>query len=92
MSVDGGEWTGPVRAGIVTVLSVLVISSGSLIVATFQGHASDKELDRVEREAKERDTGIRRALEEHLKQARAEALAQAGFRGAVREALKIKKE
>lgn len=90
------DWAGSLRSGVVTVLAVVLISSGSMIFASFQGHASDADLVKVDDASKARDTEIRRILEDHLDDAKAEReraaaarLRQAEFRGAVAEKLKI---
>ncbi len=90
------DWAGSLRSGVVTVLAVVLISSGSMIFASFQGHASDADLAAVDKAARERDAEIRRILQEHLDDAKKDreiaARArerQAEFRGAVAVKLKI---
>ena len=90
------DWAGSLRQGVVTVLAVTFITSGSMIFSAIQGHASDADLAAVDEASRERDAEIRRILEDHLEDAKAEReraaaarLRQAEFRGAVAAKLKI---
>ena len=96
MSVWLEDWAGSLRSGVVTLLATVFILSGSMIFASFQGHASDADLVKVDEASKTRDAELRRVLERHLEDAKEEreraALdreRQAEFRGAVAAKLKI---
>lgn len=96
MSAWLAEWAGSLRQGVVTILAVTFITSGSMVFSAIQGHASDADLVKVDEASKARDAELRRVLERHLEDAKQEreraARArerQAEFRGAVAEKLKI---
>jgi len=72
-----------------TVLAAAIVGVGGLVLSGFNSHAKRAELDKIETESKARDMKIREELHEHLGVARKEALDQARFRGAVKQALKI---
>ena len=60
------DWAGSIRHGVVTVLAVTFITSGSVIFSAIQGHASDADLAIVDEASKSRDAELRRVLERHL--------------------------
>ena len=89
-------WAGSFRSGVVTIVIVTAMTCSSMIFAAFQGHASDADLVAVDEASKARDAEIRRVLDGHLADAKAEReraaaarLRQAEFRGAVVEKLRI---
>jgi biopolymer transport protein ExbB/TolQ len=77
------------------VVAVFAAVSG-LVVTSFTSHATDVQVravdvkaDKIEKEAKERDAKLEKKLDEHQKEAQKEWRAQAAFRAALAEKLKV---
>ena len=74
---------GQVRIAVSTFFTAVLLLGVSTVVTSIQGHASEDDLAKVELEAKERDAALLKRLEDHLRDARQEAIDQARFRGLV---------
>lgn len=76
------------KQGLVTALIAgSFLGLGGFLFETVQAHAGTEDLKRVEEEAKGRDRDLAARLEDHLREAREEALRQARFRARVAEKL-----
>ncbi len=78
-----GSWSAAVKTGVVSVVSVSAVAFGSIVIATFQGHALASDVAAYEKANDARLTALEEKFIAQVQRFEDERVLQAAFRGAV---------